>query len=215
MTSSSRGLPPSPVHWAFVEEWPEESTTAGDARQRILADESLAAPSQAQCSALALFARMIGSQHILMLGSTGGVGESWLLEGMDPTGTLTVIDLDPHRQALTRDALATNRSGSVRVITAQPHEVLPRLSDSGYDLIVVDEATAVSGDAQHAPRLLRPGGVLAIRLTDHEGSRSLRDVAASLREDPRWTPAWLTAGEGLLVAVWQPPADDPSPDTPE
>jgi predicted O-methyltransferase YrrM len=205
---ASHGLPPSPVHWAAVEDWAEEGPLTAAARERALADGSLQPPTRAQCAALGLFANVIGAEHILMLGSTAGVGEAWLLAGMDPGGTLTVIDADPHRQALTRDALTTSPSGSARVITAQATEVLPRLADSGYDLIVLDEATAISGDAQHAPRLLRPGGVLAIRLADHEGSRSLRDVAASLREDPRWATAWLTVGDGVLVSVWHGAGDD-------
>ena len=200
---SSADLPPSPVHWAAVEEWLPEGSIAHDARARMQAEGSAHLPTRAQGAALALLARLIDAQHVLVLGSTGGVSEAWLMDGMAATGTVTVIDPDHHRQALTKDALAEYPSGSVRVISGQAAEVVPRLADCSYDLIVCDEAAAVAGDAQSAPRLLRPGGVLVLRLSEHDGSRSLRDVAASLREDPRWTTAWLTTGNGLLVSVWQ------------
>lgn len=214
MTShpASDGSPPSPVHWAAVDAWATESESAQTARTRVQA-EGAGAPSRAQCSALRLFVALAEAEHTLMLGSTGGIAEAWVIEGMADGGTLTVVDGDPHRQALTREALAQVPSTAVRVITARAAEVLPRLADTGYDVMIVDDAAAVSGDLDQAPRLLKPGGTLVIRLDDHEGSRSLRDVAASVREDPRWTASWLTIGEGLLVATWHgPSAQDGDPE---
>lgn len=206
------GHPPSPVQWAAVDGWAVEPADAAAARAR-LETEGATAPSRAQCSTLRLFATLAGAEDALMLGTTGGVAETWILQGMAPHGTLTVVDDDPHRQALTRDALSHAPSTSARVITARAEEVLPRLADAGYDLVIVDDVAAVAGDLEQAPRLLRPGGTLVIRLGDHEGSRSLRDVAATIREDPRWTASWLTVGEGLLVAAWRgeaPGAEAPS-----
>lgn len=185
---------------------------ASAARRRVVAEGTFDPPSQAQCSALRLFTTLVAAQHVLVLGSTAGVSEAWLLTGMRPGGTLTVIDPDAHRQALTRDALAQAPSGSVRVITAAPSEVAPRLTDAGYDVMIADEAFAVSDDLGSAAHLLRPGGALIIRLSQHEGSRALRDVAVSLREDPRWTTAWLTVGEGLLVSAWHPSTDEAGDD---
>ncbi len=211
---ASDGHPPSPVQWAAVDAWSAEPDDAAAARARIEA-EGAAAPSRAQCSALRLFATLAGAEDALMLGCTGGVAESWVLDGLAPQGTLTVIDDDPHRQALTRDALSHAPSTAARVITARASEVLPRLADTGYDLVIVDDEAALAGDLEQAPRLLRPGGTLVIRLGDHEGSRPLRDIAASIREDPRWTASWLTVGEGLLVAAWhgEDPAEESAPST--
>ena len=198
---ASDGHPPSPVQWAAVDAWASEPAEAQAARARLEA-EGASAPSRAQCAALRLFASLAGAQDALLLGTTGGVAENWILEGMPAEGTLTVIDADPHRQALTREALRDAPSTAARVITARAADVLPRLADAGYDLVIVDDAAAVAGDLEQAPRLLRPGGTMVVRLGDHEGSRPLRDVAASVREDSRWTASWLTVGEGLLVAAW-------------
>ena len=199
---ASDGTPPSPVHWAFVEEWAGEAETAQASRDR-LSREGGSPPSRAQCAALRWTASVVDAHHILMLGATAGIAETWLMEGLRPGGTLTVIDADPHRQALTRDALSGFAASAVRVITARTEDVLARLTDSGYDLLVIDDSASTAHDVDQAARLLRTGGVVSIRLSDHEGSRNLRDVAASLREDPRWDAAWLSVGEGLLTAVWR------------
>lgn len=202
----SASLPPSPTHWAFVEEWSPESDEAAAARAR-LASAGVSAPDAAQCAAMRFLAATVNAEHALVLGSSGGVVEIWIREGMAPDGTLTVIDSDAARQASTRNAQATDSAASVRVITGRPTEILPRLTDTGYDLIVVN---ASSPGVDHASRLLRPGGVLVLRLDDHEeSSRALRDEAALLRDDPRWTTAWLTVGTGLVTAVWH---GEPIPD---
>jgi len=192
-------LPPSPVHWAMVDDWSQEGDLAASARRVSAAG----APGRAQCAALRLLASVLDAEHVLVFGSTGGVAEAWLLEGMRTTGTLTVIDADPGVQAATRDALASAPSTAVRVITGRSDAILPRLTDTGYDLIVFDAVASGSPGIEHASRLLRRGGMLVLRLDDHEaGSRGVRDESAHLRDDPRWTTAWLTVGTGLIAAVW-------------
>jgi len=92
-------------------------------------------------------------------------------------------------------------------------EVLPRLTDGGYDLVFVDaDKTSYGTYHEQAVRLLRPGGVVAFdnvlwhnRAADNNvrdaETVALREVARAVREDERLTPALLPVGDGLLVAV--------------
>jgi predicted O-methyltransferase YrrM len=91
-------------------------------------------------------------------------------------------------------------------------EVLPRLTDGGYDLVFVDAApTDYPLYLDEAVRLLRVGGIVALVgvLTsgvldpdaDDAGTVALREVARQVREDESLVPALLPLGEGLLAAV--------------
>jgi predicted O-methyltransferase YrrM len=91
-------------------------------------------------------------------------------------------------------------------------EVLPRLTDGGYDLVFVD-AAAVDHPRylDEAVRLLRPGGIVALHGVlrtgvvgpdaDDAAVVALREVARQAREDERLVPVLLPLGEGLLAAV--------------
>jgi predicted O-methyltransferase YrrM len=170
-------------------------------------------PSRAIGAALRMLAAVVDAEHALVLGSTGGVSEAWLREGMRHTGTLTVVDPDPTIQSITRDCLidsAEHLQAAVRVITARAPEVLARLTDGGYDLVLVAGDTAGLLDLDEVRRLLRPGGLFVIRLDDAELAGPLREMTAVLRDDERWTTAWLTVGDGLITAVYAGPGPSES-----
>jgi predicted O-methyltransferase YrrM len=92
-------------------------------------------------------------------------------------------------------------------------EVLPRLTDGGYDMVFVDGVPAeYPRYLEEAVRLLRPGGVLALDdvlcgarigddAADGPDTLALREVARQVREDERLVPVLLPLGAGLLVAV--------------
>jgi predicted O-methyltransferase YrrM len=92
-------------------------------------------------------------------------------------------------------------------------DVLPRLTDAAYDLVLVDaDKSEYAAYVEEALRMLRPGGVLAIdnalwhdRVPDptrrDETTTTIREVAKHLREDERVFPALLPCGDGLLLAV--------------
>ncbi len=91
--------------------------------------------------------------------------------------------------------------------------MLPRLTDGGYDLVLVDaDPENYPAYLDQAVRLLRPGGVLAIddalwqdRVADpakrDELTTTIREVGRAVRDDDRLLPALLPTGDGLLVAV--------------
>ena len=98
-------------------------------------------------------------------------------------------------------------------VTGRALEVLPRLADGAYDLVLVDgDKTEYAEYVEQAARLLRPGGVMAIdnslwhdKVADpaqrDPDTIAIRGVVTGLRDDERWLPALLPVGDGLLTAV--------------
>jgi len=203
---NTRDLPPSPVHWAYANTWLPEPAAVAAARSHA-ESENVAEPSPAVGAALRLLANLVDARHVIEVGTGTGVSGAWLLDGMPVDGALTTIDPDPGAHATAHDtfvALGIDHTRT-RIITGTPDEVLPRLTDAGYDLFVVTpSAPDTLTDDQilsSATRLLRPGGALVL-CTDLDGSH--REVAQTVRDEPEWEPALLTVGDGLLVAVWRP-----------
>ncbi len=202
-------LPPSPLTWAYVDGWAEEDPEL--AESRALA-ERLGVPvvSRASGAALRFLTAAAGAQAVVEVGSGVGISGAWLLQGMDETGILTTVDSDSELLTATRDTLA--RLGyphtRVRAIAGDPYAVLPRLSDGGYDAVVIGPGVPLTRSEEHdllreARRLLRPGGsfIVTHALGEDGADSEHRDLAQHLRDDPDWVPALLTVGEGILVAV--------------
>ncbi|MCY7372963.1 MAG: O-methyltransferase [Spirochaetaceae bacterium] len=169
-------------------------------------------------AALRLIAAMADARSVVEIGTGAGVGSMWLLRGMRPDGVLTTIDVEPEhhraaRETFSEAGIAGNR---VRLISGRALEVLPRLTDSAYDLVFCDgDKTEYAGYLEQALRLLRPGGVVVFdnalwhdRVADptqrDEETTAIRELGRSVREDERLVSALLVAGDGLLVAVKKP-----------
>ena len=98
------------------------------------------------------------------------------------------------------------------MITGSSRQVLPKLSDGGYDLVVVDGVTTdFPRDLEASLRLLRPGGVVVLddvlwqgRVADpvrrEAVAGALRETVRAVREDERLVPLLLPVAEGLLCA---------------
>jgi predicted O-methyltransferase YrrM len=171
-----------------------------------------ALPSPELGSLLRWIGATIDARSAVEVGSAGGVTGLWLVRGLAERGVLTTIDDDPHAHGLATDAFGRAGLGArVRAILGDPGEVLPRLSDAGYDLVVLQgSAFATIDPLEHARRLLRPGGVLiALGLLasgDHAEARA-RFVQA-LADDPTFEPVVLPMDEGVALATRRPDEDD-------
>ena len=232
----SSSLPPTPVSWAYADAWAEEDPAIAAARRR---SEGLGAPTidRATGAALRVLTAALGASAVVEIGTGTGVSGAWIVGGLADHGSLTTVDSDPDLNAAARETFAQLGAAHTRVraIAADPLDVLPRLADGAYDLMVIGPgvwvdadptatqvakrggsadptATQVAGTEDHellaqALRLLRPGGALAIcHALSEDGHRhdGHRDLSHHLRDDPRWIPALLTVGDGLLVAVRHP-----------
>ncbi len=164
---------------------------------------------------LRLLAAVSHARAVVEIGTGAGISGLWLLRGMPTDGVLTTIDVEPEHQRAARSTFAEAefRTNRTRVIAGRALEVLPRLSDAGYDLVLCDGDPAENPDyVEQAVRLLRPGGVLAIadalghgELTDPAQRDPVttrrREVHRLVREDSRLFPAVVPTGTGLILAV--------------
>jgi predicted O-methyltransferase YrrM len=165
-------------------------------------------------SALRFLASAIAARAVVEVGTGTGLSGLWLLRGMRPDGVLTSIDVDPEHQRIARAAFVSSGHGPsrLRLINGMGLEVLPRLTDGGYDLVLVDASpTDHPRYLDEALRLLRPGGVLALHgvlgagVLDPDAADAstlaLREVTQMVRDDERLAPTLLPLGEGLLTAI--------------
>jgi len=165
-------------------------------------------------SALRFLASAVVARAVVEIGTGTGLSGLWLLRGMRPDGVLTSIDVDPEHQRIARAAFVASGHGPsrLRLINGMGLEVLPRLTDGGYDLVLVDTSPADHPRyLDEALRLLRPGGVLALHgvlgagVLDPDAADAstagLREVTRMVREDERLAPTLLPLGGGLLAAI--------------
>jgi predicted O-methyltransferase YrrM len=202
---------------AYVEEYVTEDEPLLMARQNAAEIGGAPPVSPATGAALRFIAASLGARSVVEIGTGCGTSGIWLLRGMHPAGVLTSVDIDPEHQRLARRAFmdagfATNR---YRLIGGKAADVLPRLTDGGYDMVFCDaDKHEYPGYLAAALRLLRPGGAVAFdnalwggRVPDpgHTDPETLaiREVCESVRQDERLVPLLLPLGDGLLAAVKQ------------
>lgn len=202
------------LSWAYCEEFvPEDEVLL---RARELAHElGCAAVLPGAGAALEVLAAALQARSVVEIGTGTGVGSLWLLRGMPEDGVLTTIDVEVAHQRAAKQVLAAAgiRPARVRAIAGRPSDVLPRLADAAYDLVLVGgDVRGYPAAVEEALRLLRPGGVLAVdgalahdRVANparrDETTTVVREVGRTVREDERLLPALLPSGDGLLLAV--------------
>lgn len=147
------------------------------------------------------------------VGVHAGSGENALslLSGMPEEGLLTSIDVDPDAQHRVRGVLSAAGvpAGRARLITGNPTEVLPRLTEGAYDLVVVDGGrTSYPEYLRRGLRLLRPGGVIAfagVRSGSGGGQDAqelaLAELTRAIEADEDLVPAMIPTGAGLLAVA--------------
>lgn len=163
---------------------------------------------------LRFLAATIAARAVVEIGTGAGVSGLWLLRGMSQDGVLTSIDIDPEVQRVARRAFTAAGHGPsrLRLINGLGLDVLPRLTDGGYDLVFVDcEPVEHPRYLEEAVRLLRTGGIVALNQalvagtpepgSDEPAPVTLREAARLVRADDRLVPVLLPLGNGLLAAV--------------
>jgi predicted O-methyltransferase YrrM len=202
------------LSWAYCEDFRTEDDVLLKARER--AGQLGCTPVTPGVGAvLTVLAATVKARAVVEIGTGAGVSGLYLLRGMSPDGVLTTIDVEVEHQRAAREAFADEgvRPTRSRLIAGRALDVLPRLTDGGYDLVLVDaDAESYPAYLTQAVRLLRPGGALAIddalwqdRVADpakrDEITTTIREVGRAVRDDDRLLPALLPTGDGLLVAV--------------
>ena len=213
--------PPKPASWSYAEAFVAEDEVLASARSR--AEEVGVTPvGPGAGAALRFLASVLDARAVVEIGTGAGVSGLWLLRGMPADGVLTTIDIEPEHQRAAREAFveAGIRGNRARVITGRALDVLPRLTDGAYDLVVCDAAKTEYDDyLEQALRLLRPGGAVAFdnalwhdRVADpaqrDETTTAIRELGKRVRDEERLLPCLLPVGDGLLAAKkeWAPEA---------
>jgi len=166
-------------------------------------------------AALRMLAAALGARAVVEVGTGAGVSGVYLLRGMPDDGVLTTIDVEVEHQRAARETFAEAgiRSNRARFIPGRALDVLPRLTDGAYDLVLLDaDKTEYAAYLEQGLRLLRRGGAVAIdnalwhdRVADpaqrDPSTTAVREAGKLVRDDERLIPALLPCGDGLLVAV--------------
>ncbi len=202
------------ANWAFCEDFVPEDSVLLEARDT--ADQLGCVPIHPGAGrVLQLVARMAGVRSAVEIGTGAGVSLTYLLRGMGDAGVVTTIDVEPeHHKAAKRTLTAGGFAPArARMITGRALDVLPRLTDGGYDLVLIDARKAEYPQyLEQALRLLRVGGILTVdnslwhgRVPDpaqrDEETTAVRQTLKSVRENESLEPMLLPSGDGLLVAV--------------
>jgi predicted O-methyltransferase YrrM len=210
----ARGLAAFRTSWEYSEAYVAEDSVLASARAR--AEELGCVPIHpGGGAALRLLAAILDARHVVEIGTGTGVSSLWLLRGMREDGVLTSVDIEAEHQRQARETFAAEgiSPSRTRLITGRALEVLPRLADSSYDLVLADGAKDEYPDyVEEAARLLRTGGVLAIdnslwhdKVADpaqrDPDTIAIRGTLTALQDDERWLVALLPVGDGLLTAV--------------
>ena len=158
----------------------------------------------------------VKAQSVVEVGTGSGVGSLWLLDGMLESGTLTSIDDEMEHTQIAKLAFADAdiAQGRYRLITNSVVDVISKLTDRAYDLVVLrHNPEDLSFVISEAHRILRTGGVLVIDNCFGGGKVSdaaqrdpktvaLRDAGKIIKNDSEhWVSSLLPVGDGLLVAT--------------
>ena len=214
MDLDPRALAAFRTSWEYSEAYVAEDAVLATAREQ--AQEVGCVPIHPGAgAALRLLAAVLDARHVVEIGTGTGVSGIWLLRGMRADGVLTSVDIEAENQRRARETFAAEgvSVSRTRLITGRALEVLPRLADASYDLVLADGAKEEYPDyVEQAARLLRTGGVLAIdnslwhdKVADpaqrDPDTIAIRGTLAALSNDERWLVALLPVGDGMLTAV--------------
>ena len=160
------------LSWRYAEDFVDESPAIAQARAHSL-ELGVDPVSPAVGAQLAVLAAASTVHSILEIGTGAGVSGLWLLTGA-PDAILTSIDIEYDHQQAARTAFADAEvpANRIRLITGSAHEVLPRMNDGAYDLVLVDaDAASVLDYVEHGLRIARRGGLVLVARALLEGPR--------------------------------------------
>jgi len=204
-------LTPASIAWA--ETFVPETEGATDARAAA-SGMGVEPVSQGAATTLTFLASLLRARAVVEVGTGTGVSGLALLAGMVPDGVLTSIDTEPEHQAAAREAFgkAGHPNRRARLIAGAALQVLPKLSDGAYDLVLIDgDPIEYVECVEQALRLLRPGGLLVLhhalaggRVADRANEDDevviIREAASAIADSEELSPVVLPVGDGLLVA---------------
>jgi predicted O-methyltransferase YrrM len=171
-------------------------------------------PTPAVGGLLQFAASQINAKSVVEIGTGSGVSGLWLFQGMTADAVLTSIDSERELSTAAREVFeeAGISPQRFRLISGVTQDIVSKLADGNYDLVVIRTAADLMDLIHEAHRLLRVGGTLVI---DHalSGGKvadptqrdfetiSRRDGLRAIKDDQRWRATLLPLGAGVLLAT--------------
>ncbi len=149
--------------WKFAEEFVVEDDDLVQARAHSH-ELGIDAVTPAMGAQLAVLAAATVATNIIEIGTGAGVSGLWMFAGA-PQATLTSIDIEADHQQYARKSFldAGIPANHVRLIAGRAREVLPRMNEDAYDIVLVDaDPHSVIEYVEHGLRLVRVGGIVVV-----------------------------------------------------
>ncbi len=190
------------LNWKFANEFVNESEVG--AKSRALSLEHGVDPiAPAVGAQMAVIAAATQATNIVEIGTGLGVSGLWLLAGA-PLATLTSIDEEFEYHELARALFleAGYPASRVRLITGRAKDVLPRLNENSYDIVVVDgDPKQLLEHVEHALRLVRVGGTVLLPHALWQGEVADPAKRTSIATSFRAVLNEVNASEAVVVAL--------------
>lgn len=161
-------------------------------------------------------AHLLSAQSVVEVGTSAGVGALWLLDGMIKSGTLTSIADEMEHTTVAKYALedAGIAPSRYRLITSPVVDVMTKLADRAYDMVVLrHDPEDLSFAIAESHRMLRSGGVMVIDNFFRGGkvpdptqrdpkTIALREAGKTVKNDSEsWVSSLIPVGDGVLLAT--------------
>ena len=210
-------ISPSAQSWSYAQNLIGEDSVLVEAKQKA-EEKKIKSIGSGGGAFLRFLASSNDASNVVEIGTGPGVSGVWLLRGMNPAGVLTSIDQDAQAQRIAKETFAkaqieVNRT---RLITGKALDVVSRLTDKAYDLILIaGDKLEYESLLAESTRLLRPGGILVFdnalngdgvanpKQQDAE-TIAVRNVGEKIREDERFISVMVANSDGLLAAIYRP-----------
>ncbi len=170
-------------------------------------------PTPAVGNFLKFATELTGAKSVVEIGTNSGVGSLWVLQALANDGVLTTIDAEREHSKIARTVFeeADIPSTKYRIITGNLIDVVGKLADNSYELIITRDAMDLFEIVQESYRLLKSGGLLIIDQALSGGkvadstqrdpeSIARRDAIKVIQEDSRWSSSVIPIGAGILLA---------------
>ncbi|WP_374947076.1 O-methyltransferase [Agreia sp.] len=198
------------MNWKYSEDVVLEPAGLAQARAHSL-ELGIDPVSPAIGAQLGVLAAASGALSIIEVGTGAGVSGLWMLRGA-PDAAITSIDTEVEYQQAARAAFLAEGipANRFRLIAGRAVDVLPRMNENSYDLVLIDADTeSVIEYVEHGLRLVRKGGTVAVphalwrdRVADpaqrDDTATDFRTLIAELSKSSAVLVALSPAGDGLL-----------------
>jgi len=170
-------------------------------------------PTPAVGNFLKFATELTGAKSVVEIGTNSGVGSLWVLQALGNDGVLTTIDAEREHSKIARTVFeeADIPATKYRIITGNLIDVVGKLADNSYELVITRDAMDLFEIVQESFRLLKSGGLLIIDQALSGGkvadttqrdpeSIARRDAIKVIKEDARWSSSVIPIGAGILLA---------------